>query len=70
MYGYGTIAVAIISSLSLLGILLFPTLKNRSRDYVLQFFIALGIGTMTADALLHILPDVRYCVANAFVTIC
>lgn len=58
MYGYGTLSVAIISLLAILGLLLFPVLKTEGYKITMQFFIGLGIGTLAADAVVHIIPKV------------
>ncbi|XP_067933353.1 zinc transporter ZIP4-like [Watersipora subatra] len=57
IYGYGTLAVIIISGLSLLGAVLIPFLHTIAIKYVLGFFVAMGIGTMLGDALLHLIPQ-------------
>lgn len=57
-YGYGTVAVVTICALSLLGIVFIPLFKRRFYENALQGFIALGVGTLSGDALLHLLPEV------------
>ncbi|GAU88285.1 hypothetical protein RvY_01017 [Ramazzottius varieornatus] len=56
-YGYGTVAVVTICALSLLGIVFIPLFKRRFYENALQGFIALGVGTLSGDALLHLLPE-------------
>ncbi|XP_055338672.1 metal cation symporter ZIP14-like [Paramacrobiotus metropolitanus] len=56
-YGYGTASVVIISLLSVLGIIFVPLLRRKVYYYALQGFIALGVGTLCGDALLHLLPE-------------
>ncbi|OQV24841.1 Zinc transporter ZIP12 [Hypsibius exemplaris] len=56
-YGYGTAAVVGISLLSVVGILFIPLFKRSVYEYALQGFIALGVGTLSGDALLHLLPE-------------
>jgi len=58
-YGYGTAAVLIISLLAFGGLLLFPSIGSVSYKMTMQFFIALGVGTLSGDALLHLIPEVR-----------
>nr|CAB3266267.1 zinc transporter ZIP12 [Phallusia mammillata] len=57
-YGYGTVAVAVISLLAFVGILFFPVLSTSWFKLVMQFFIALGVGTLSGDAILHIIPEI------------
>nr|XP_039257757.1 zinc transporter ZIP4-like [Styela clava] len=57
-YGYGTASVLIISLLAFLGLLMFPAIGTDGYKMTMQFFIALGVGTMSGDALLHIIPEV------------
>ena len=57
-YGYGTVAVLIISLLAFGGLLLFPTIGSPAYKLTMQFFIALGVGTLSGDALLHVIPEV------------
>jgi hypothetical protein len=57
-YGYGTLAVIIVSLLAVLGIAFIPLFKKNIYEYALQGFIALGVGTLSGDALLHLLPEV------------
>lgn len=57
-YGFGTLAVLIISLSAFGGLLLFPSIGSVSFKLTMQFFIALGIGTLSGDALLHIIPEV------------
>ncbi|OQV21611.1 Zinc transporter ZIP12 [Hypsibius exemplaris] len=56
-YGYGTVAVVIVSLISVVGILFIPLFKRSIYEYALQGFIALGVGTLSGDALLHLLPE-------------
>jgi len=57
-YGYGTIAVVFISSLSLIGIFLMPCFKKKSYYQILEGLNALAASTLLSDALLHMIPDV------------
>ena len=58
-YGYGTIAISIITLLALLGIVLLPCFKKKIYEDILTFLSSLAISTLFCDAMLHILPDVR-----------
>lgn len=59
-YGYGTISVVVISLLGLLGVVFFPLVNRKIYNYTLQGFIALGVGTLCGDAMLHLLPEVWF----------
>ncbi|CAK9291415.1 unnamed protein product [Gordionus sp. m RMFG-2023] len=56
-YGYGTVAVLLISLLSLLGVVLVPFLSKTYYSYLILGLIALAIGTMSGDAFLHLIPQ-------------
>ncbi|XP_029849216.2 zinc transporter ZIP10 [Ixodes scapularis] len=58
LYGYGTLAVFIISLCSLVGVLLLPCLARYAYYYIMMGFIGLSFGTMTGDAMLHLIPQI------------
>lgn len=55
-WGASTITVLIISSLALIGGLMFPCLEKDFVKDLLTLFIGLAVGTMAGDALLHLIP--------------
>lgn len=55
---YGTISVLIISLVGLLIVVFLPFLQHDHQSNLSQIFVGLAIGTLTSDALLHLLPHV------------
>ncbi|XP_018416286.1 PREDICTED: zinc transporter ZIP5 [Nanorana parkeri] len=54
--GWGTLAVTVISAPSLLAVAFVPLLRRPLFRYLLRFLVALAVGTLCGDALLHLLP--------------
>ncbi|KAE8580252.1 hypothetical protein XENTR_v10024372 [Xenopus tropicalis] len=52
----GLISITVISLLSLLGVILIPIINQGCFKYLLNFLVALAVGTLSGDALLHLLP--------------
>ncbi|XP_066458555.1 zinc transporter ZIP10-like isoform X2 [Eleutherodactylus coqui] len=52
----GIISITVISLLSLLGVILIPFINQGCFKFLLNFFVALAVGTLSGDALLHLLP--------------
>lgn len=55
---WGFVSITIISLLSLLGVVLVPILNQACFKFLLTFLVALAVGTLSGDALLHLLPHV------------
>lgn len=53
---YSTISILIISLCGLLGVAVIPVMGKIYYHQLLQFLIALAIGTLCGDALIHLLP--------------
>ncbi|XP_026073925.1 zinc transporter ZIP10-like [Carassius auratus] len=53
---WGFVSITIISLLSLLGVVLVPILNQSCFKFLLTFLVALAVGTLSGDALLHLLP--------------
>ncbi|XP_037136761.1 zinc transporter ZIP10 [Syngnathus acus] len=56
---WGFVSITIISLLSLLGVVLVPILNGSCFKFLLTFLVALAVGTLSGDALLHLLPHSR-----------
>ncbi|RNA44831.1 zinc transporter ZIP4 [Brachionus plicatilis] len=57
-YGYGTIAIVIVSLITLVGFLILPCFKKSIFDHVLTILTALAASSLFCDTLLHIIPQV------------
>ncbi|XP_072542599.1 zinc transporter ZIP10 [Salminus brasiliensis] len=53
---WGFVSITVISLLSLLGVVLVPILNQSCFKFLLTFLVALAVGTLSGDALLHLLP--------------
>lgn len=55
---YATLSIIIISLCGLLGVAVIPVMQKTYYQQLLQFLVALAVGTLCGDALLHLLPHV------------
>lgn len=55
-WGYGFLAITICSLLSLCVIAMIPCLKKSFYNMLMAYLIALAVGTLAGDALLHLIP--------------
>lgn len=53
---YSLLAITIISACGIFGLLVIPVMQKRFYQPLLQFLVALAVGTLAGDALLHLLP--------------
>ncbi|BFZ22545.1 hypothetical protein BsWGS_25584 [Bradybaena similaris] len=56
VWGYSTVAVVVISLVGLLGVAVIPIMQKVFYNHLLQFLVALAVGALSGDALLHLLP--------------
>lgn len=53
---YSSVAILGVSLCGLLGVVVIPCMDKHFYHHVLQFLVALAVGTLCGDALLHLLP--------------
>lgn len=53
---YASTSIFILSACGLLGILLVPLMKSMAYKEILNFLVAVAVGTLSGDALMHLLP--------------
>lgn len=53
---YASISILIISMCGLVGVAIVPLMRSNSYNYILMFLVAIAIGTLAGDALMHLLP--------------
>ncbi|XP_006812057.2 zinc transporter ZIP6-like [Saccoglossus kowalevskii] len=60
VWGYGILSITIISLVSLCGILIVPVFRRFPEGYkrLLAVLVALAVGTLSGDAILHLIPHV------------
>lgn len=55
-WGYGFLAITICSLLSLVVIAMIPCLKKSFYNLLMAYLVAVAVGTLAGDALLHLIP--------------
>lgn len=53
---YATLSVVLVSLCGLFGVAVIPIMEKHFYHHILQFLVALAVGTLAGDALLHLLP--------------
>lgn len=53
---YAIISVLGVSLVGLLGVAVIPCMDRHFYQHIIQFLVALAVGTLAGDALLHLLP--------------
>ncbi|XP_064408389.1 zinc transporter ZIP10-like [Latimeria chalumnae] len=59
VWGWGFVAITMISLPSFLAVLLVPLLNRKFFQFLLAFLVPLAVGTLCGDALLHLLPHAQ-----------
>jgi len=57
-WGFGFLAVTVISLLSLVGVATIPFVGKAMYKKVLALLVALAVGSLAGDAVLHLIPHV------------
>lgn len=55
---YSVLSILGISLCGLLGVAVIPFMDKNYYQDIIQFLVALAVGTLAGDALLHLLPHV------------
>lgn len=55
---YSSLSILGASLCGLLGVAVIPCMEKHFYNQILQFLVSLAVGTLTGDALLHLLPHV------------
>jgi len=58
-------AILVISLCGIFGVLVIPLMRLVFYQHMIQFLIALAVGTLVGDALLHLLPHALLAAVNA-----
>ncbi|CAK1602995.1 unnamed protein product [Parnassius mnemosyne] len=53
---FASLSILVISATGLFGVAIVPLLKSVIFNHVLHFLVAVAVGTLCGDALLHLLP--------------
>ncbi|XP_001641064.3 metal cation symporter ZIP14 isoform X2 [Nematostella vectensis] len=56
VWGYGFLAVTIISLVSILGVVTIPLMDKTFYKKVLALLVSLAVGTLAGDGVLHLIP--------------
>uniref|UniRef100_A0A336MYD4 CSON007517 protein n=1 Tax=Culicoides sonorensis TaxID=179676 RepID=A0A336MYD4_CULSO len=53
---YASLSISIISACGLFGLLIIPIAKSTNYNILLGFLVAIAVGTLLGDSLMHLLP--------------
>ncbi|XP_033926460.1 metal cation symporter ZIP14 isoform X1 [Melopsittacus undulatus] len=57
VWGFGVLSVSMINVAALLGVLVVPCVRKQVFRRMLQFFVALSIGSLLSNALFQLIPE-------------
>jgi len=58
VWGFSLLSCLVISAVGLVAVAIIPVMHKVIYNHLLQFLVALAIGSLTGDAVLHLLPHV------------
>jgi len=58
VWGFSLLSCLVISAVGLVAVAIIPVMHKVIYNHLLQFLVALAIGSLTGDAILHLLPHV------------
>jgi len=58
VWGFALLASIVTSAVSLVAVAVTPLMSTVIYNHLLQFLVALAVGSLTGDAVLHLLPHV------------
>ncbi|XP_059618191.1 zinc transporter foi [Phlebotomus argentipes] len=61
---YASLSILGVSLCGLLGVAVIPCMEKKYYHHVLQFLVALAVGTLCGDALLHLLPHAMMSISH------
>ncbi|XP_064644191.1 zinc transporter ZIP10-like [Lineus longissimus] len=56
VWGYSTLSVLVISLVGLCGVAIVPVIQKVFYTHLIQYLVALAVGSLAGDAMLHLLP--------------
>ncbi|XP_052089469.1 zinc transporter ZIP6-like isoform X1 [Mytilus californianus] len=56
VWGFSCLSVTVISLVGLLGVTVIPIMQKVFYNHLLQFLVALAVGALSGDAMLHLIP--------------
>lgn len=56
IWGYSVVACLLVSAVGLIAVAIIPLMNKVLFNHLLQFLVALAIGSLAGDVLLHLLP--------------
>ena len=67
-YGWGSLATFTVCLGSVIGIVIIPFASQTLYDVIIAIFMGMAVGTLTTDALLHLIPMVSIIIQHHLVS--